>query len=717
MTAPTARPAIGMGFPRVEGRDKVTGWAKYAADYAVGEVAYVWPVPSTIAKGTVRSVDTDDAHTCSGVLAVLGQANAPHLRPVGDRELLLFQSNDVNHRGQFVAAVVADSLETARAAADQIRIEYAQAAHECEFTARHAIRRKPEVADDGFEADTDRGDFGGAFATARFRIDQTYSTPAMQAYAMEPHATTAVWHGDRLTVYDSNQGGAPVQAALAGLFGLAPEAVTVVAEHVGGGFGAKAKPCPNVVLAAMAARVVNRPVRFALARQHQFAVAGYRTPTIQRVQLGADSHGRLLAVGHDATSQTSTIRDYTERTALATRMMYAAEARRTTHRIVHLDVPSPSWMRAPGMCPGMFALESAIDELADLCGMDPIELRILNDPHIHPECGQPFSSRNLVACLRRGADLFGWADERRRGGIRSGRWASGVGVAASTYPAYVDPAHASVRLDPTGRYCVGINATDIGTGARTALRQVAADALGVDCELIDIRIGDSSLPVAEIAGGSAGMASWGWAVHKAGRLLRERICQAARDGISGEGLEVTAETSDDIAARHSYSRHAFGAQFVRVRVDTDTGEVRVPRMLGIFAAGRIVNPRMARSQLVGGMTMGLSMALLEEGRLDPRFGEYVNYDLASYQLAACADVEEIDVVTIDEDDPNLNPVGGKGVGEIGIVGTAAAIANAVHHATGVRIRNLPIRLDKLLTASSSMFRQTGHERQSVHVDT
>ena len=359
---------------------------------------------------------------------------------------------------------------------------------------------------------------------------------------------------------------------------------------MGGGFGAKAQPCPNVVLAAMAARLVDRPVRFALARQHQFAVAGYRTPTIQRVQLGADSHSRLLAVGHDATSQTSTVKDYTERTALATRVMYAAGTCRTTHRVVRLDMPSPSWMRAPGVCPGMFALESAMDELADVCGMDPIELRIRNDARIDPECGEPFSSRGLVACLRRGADIFGWADERRRGGMRAGRWVTGVGVAGCTYPAYVDPAHASVRVEATGRYCVGINATDIGTGARTALRQVAADALGVDCELIDIRIGDSSLPAAEIAGGSAGMASWGWAVHKASRQLRERIRQATLDGTRGEGLEITVGTADDIAARGPYSRQAFGAQFVRIRVDTDTGAVRVPRMLGVFAAGRIVDP-------------------------------------------------------------------------------------------------------------------------------
>jgi xanthine dehydrogenase YagR molybdenum-binding subunit len=448
------------------------------------------------------------------------------------------------------------------------------------------------------------------------------------------------------------------------------------------------------MLAAMAARVVGRPVRLALTRQQQFALVGYRTPTIQRMRLGASAVGVLNSIAHDVVEQTARLKEFAEQSANITRMMYAAPHRRSTHRLATLDVPVPSWMRAPGECPGSFALESAMDELAIAANVDPVELRIRNEPPAHPERATPWSSRMLVECLRTGADKFGWGDrDPRPGRQRRGRWLVGTGVASSTYPAYFAPATARVAYDGEDHYTVSINATDIGTGARTALMQVAADALGVGPQQVTILIGDTSLPRAGLAGGSMGMSSWGWAVSKASTTLRTRL----DDGYGADGpVEVTESTGDEVKAMEKFSRHAFGAQFVEVAVDVTSGEIRVPRMLGVFAAGRIVNAATARSQLIGAMTMGLSMALHEEGLMDADYGDYANHDLATYHVASNADVVDIDVSWLDEHDPHLGATGTKGIGELGIVGTAAAIANAVYHATGVRLRDLPLHLEDLL---------------------
>ena len=369
--------------------------------------------------------------------------------------------------------------------------------------------------------------------------------------------------------------------------------------------------------------------------------------------------------------------------------MYACDNARTSHRLVALDLPTPSWMRAPGECPGMFALESAIDELAVACGLDPIELRTRNEPAVDPDSGLDFSSRNLVACLREGAQRFGW--DRRDptpGGRAEGRWLYGTGVAASTYPARRRPSQAVARAEVEGTFTVRIASADIGTGARTALTQIAADALG--CSLADVRveIGDSDFPFAMLAGGSMGTASWGSAVLGACRKLRELI--DGGDGVPPDGAEAHYDTSEEIENDEALSRHGFGAQFMEVRVDRDSGEVQVARALGVFATGRIVNPVTARSQFIGGMTMGIGMALHEESILDAAFGDYVNHDLAGYHVPVCADIEDIEAVWLPEEDSRVNPLGTKGIGEIGIVGTAAAVANAVHHATGVRVRDLPI---------------------------
>jgi xanthine dehydrogenase YagR molybdenum-binding subunit len=687
--------AIGAAVDRLEGREKVTGQAKYAYEYRQDEVAYAAIIQSTIGKGSIRGVDARAALELPGVLAVLWHENAPRLHEVSDAELEILQSDRVAYRGQIIGAVIADSYETARQAERLVRVEYGAEPHDVLLRADHPGLYTPEKVNPNYPAVTADGDFAEAFAAAEVKIDCTYETPAEHNNPMEPHATLAIWQQGQITLYDSNQGVTNVQQTVARAFGLEASAVRVIAPHVGGGFGSKGTPRPHVILAVMCSQVVGRPVKLAVTRQQMFDVTGYRTPTIQRMRLGADRDGRLTAICHDVIIQSSTIREFAEQAALPSRMMYAGENRRTTHRLARLDLPTPSWMRAPGETPGMYALESAMDELAIACGIDPVELRIRNDPEVDPETGHRFSSRNLVACLRDGAERFGWSSRDPEPAVRrDGRWLIGTGVASSTYPARRRPSTAVARYDPNGGYTIEIAAADIGTGARTALAQIAADALDVPLEQIDMQVGDSSFGPAQIAGGSMGNASWGSAVVKACRELRARMAEEGSEG----PLWVQADTSEEVegANQEPLAKHGFGAQFVEVWVDVDTGEVRVPRALGVFAVGRIINAKTARSQLIGGMTMGIGMALHEESILDLEFGDYLNHDLAGYHVPTNPDIEDIEAVWLDEDDPHVNPMGAKGIGEIGIVGTAAAVASAVYHATAVRIRDLPIRPDKLL---------------------
>jgi xanthine dehydrogenase YagR molybdenum-binding subunit len=687
--------AVGASLDRIEARLKVTGEARYAYEHGADQAAYGWIVQSPIARGRVRSIDSSAALEISGAVDVLWHGNAPQLTgEINDRELAVLQSDAIAYRGQIVACVVADTLESAREAASLVRVDYDAEPHDVVLRPDHPGLYEPDHVNPSYPARSESGDPDRALDQAQVRIDQTYSTPAEHNNPMEPHATLALWQGDALTLYDSTQGAPVHRDVLAQIFGLAPEQVRVLSEHVGGGFGSKGLPGPQAVLAALAAKALNRPVKLAVTRQQMFVFTGYRTPTIQRLRLGAQPDGKLTALVHDATVQTSTLNEFTEQAAICSRMMYGAANIRTTHSVAALDVPTPSWMRAPGECPGMYALESAIDELASACGIDPIELRIRNEPERDPETGKEWSSRNLVACLKAGAERFGWQPRDPTPGVRrSGRWLIGTGVAASVFPALRRPSVATARIDPDGSFTVRIGAADIGTGARTVLTQVAADELEVPFELVRVEIGDSALPRAWLAGGSGGTASWGTAVVLACRGLRERLA-------AGEvaPLEVTADTTEEIERqRTDLSRYAFGAQFAEVGVDPHTGEVRVGRLLGAFAAGRILNPKTARSQFIGGMTWGLSMALQEESVLDTEFGDYLNHDFAQYHVAVCADVFDVDAFWVDDADTELNPMQSKGIGEIGIVGTAAAIANAVHHATGRRIRDLPITPAKLVS--------------------
>ncbi|MFI9331015.1 xanthine dehydrogenase family protein molybdopterin-binding subunit [Kitasatospora sp. NPDC052868] len=683
---------------RLEAWEKVTGAARYAGDHLPDGLAHAWPVPATIARGDITAVRVEAALALPGVLAVLTHRNAPVLRlpEDGDPTLAVLQSPRIAHRGQVAALVVARTVQDARAGAEAVGIGYAAEPHDVVLTDDHPGLYTPELANGGHPAVRERGDFDTAYRRAVVRIDRTYRVGPLHNHPMEPHTATAQWAGGRLTVHDSSQGTTTVQESLAALFGLDPADVLVVSEHVGGGFGSKGTARPHVVLAAMAARETGLPVRLALPRSQLSALTGHRAPTVHRVRLGAAAGGELAALSHEVTTRSSTLREFVEQAAVPARVMYASPHSRTTHRVVRQDVPTPSWMRAPGEAPGMFALECAMDELAEACGVDPVALRIRNEPPAEPDSGRPFSSRHLVECLREGARRFDWRHHRARGRAREGRLLIGSGVAASTYPVLVGPSSAEAIARPDGTFLVRTNATDIGTGARTVLAQVAAEALAVPLDRVTVEIGRSDLPRAPMAGGSAGTASWGWAVHEACTGLRAEL--AARGGrpIPPEGLCHRADTAEAVRAGREFARHAFGAQFAEVAVDVDTGEVRVRRLLGVFAAGRILNARTARSQLVGGMIMGLSMALLEHSTLDPEFGDHAERDLASYHVAVQADVPAVEAYWIEEHDTRLNPMGAKGIGEIGIVGTAAAIANAVHHATGVRVRELPVRPESLL---------------------
>ncbi|MEU9035727.1 xanthine dehydrogenase family protein molybdopterin-binding subunit [Streptomyces sp. NPDC048352] len=690
--------ALGSPATRREAVPKVTGTARYAADHTPPGCLYAWPVPATVASGRTVRVDTAAAGALPGVVAVLTASDAPRLGPTEDAALRLLQDARVPHRGWYVALAVADTLERARAAAEAVTVTYeAEGAPDVRLYEEHPGAYAPEKANGGYPGRSERGDALAAYASAPVRVDCRYTVPPLHNHPMEPHAATAVWDADegRLTVYDSSQGANTVRTELASLFGLPEERITVNSEHVGGGFGCKGTPRPHVVLAVMAARHTGRPVKLALPRGHLPAVVGHRAPTLHRLRIGARPDGTLTALAHEVTTHTSRIREFVEQAAVPARVMYEAPDLLTAHRVVPLDVPTPSWMRAPGETPGMYALESAMDELADALGIDPVELRLRNEPAAEPDSGRPYSSRNLAACLREGARRFGWADARTP--RASGALLTGAGVAASTYPVLVAPSQALAHALPDGTYRVEVAATDIGTGARTVLALVAADALGVPADRVTSVVGHTGLPQAPLAGGSSGTASWGWAVHEACRALALKL--ERRDGNVPEGgICASADTTAAAKQRSPYARHAFGAQFAEVRVDTVTGEVRVLRMLGVFAAGRILNPLTARSQFVGGMTMGLGMALTEHSPLDPVYGDFTARDLASYHVPVHADVPDIEAYWVDEHDKHLNPMGSKGIGEIGTVGAAAAIGNAFARATGRRIRELPLTPDRVLAA-------------------
>jgi len=684
--------SIGVGLGRLDGVPKVRGTALYAYEQPVPRPAYLHPVQAAIAKGTVVRIDTGVAETLDGVLAILTHLNAPRLVDTKDQELLVLQSAAVGFRGQVIGAVVAESSEIARHAAGLVEVEYAPAPHDSAFSAGEHHDVSPDRAP-GLPRQVSEAEIEAALAAAPTAVDQTYTTPPEYHVPMEPHTSVAIWNGRILTMYESTQGVHSVRAGLAPLFGLEPDQVRVISPYVGGGFGSKLKIHAQAVLAAMAARELpGRAVKMALTRQQMFSLSGYRPPTIQRVRLGADLDGTLTALAVDVVEQSSKTNEFTEGSDGPARIMYAAPQRRTTNRPVVLDVPVPTWMRAPGRCPGMFGLEVAMDELAAACAVDPIALRVRNEPQVDPETGQPHAFRHLLHCLQLGAERFGW--EHRgpapRARLQRGWW-SGMGVASATYPDWREPDNAArIRFDADGTYAIQIAAAEIGTGSRTALTQIAADALGCPAQCVRMEIGDSSLPRASNAGGSFGTISWGAAIVAAAEAFRDQHGAHPRPGAETEAQAPEVNEDDR-------SRHSFGAQFAEVRINAGTGEIRVSRMLGVFSVGRVINPVTARSQFLGAMTMGIGMALHEHGVMDPRFGTIVNHDFADYHIPTCADIEDLQAIWLDEHNAPSGVSGARGLGEIGIVGAAAAITNAAYHATGVRARNLPLTPDTFLS--------------------
>ena len=702
---------VGAPVERVDGRLKVTGAAKYSAEIAAPGLTYGVLVLSTAAAGTAQ-IDADVARRAPGVIAVMTPQNAPRVdaggKGGGDRTLMVLQDDIVRYDRQPLAVVIADTFERAADAAAMVRIRYSAAPAATRFEA--APDYKP--ASGGRDVDKHKGDAAAALAQAAVKVDQTYVVPVEHHNPMEPHATLAQWDGDRLTVHDATQGVINARRKLAQTFGIPVTSVRVVSTFIGGGFGGKGSVWPHTVLAAMAAKFVKAPVKIVLSRPQMFGSVGFRPQTVQRVALGADRDGRLTAIVHETRAQTSVFDEFMAGTGAISAVLYATPNLTITHRLRRLNASTPTYMRAPGEACGSFALESAMDELAYATGVDPIELRLRNDTPVDAD-GKPFSSRALREALRQGAERFGWSrrDPRPRS-MRDGRLLVGMGVAGSTYPTHRSASSALVRVNADGTALVQSAGVDIGTGAYTVFTQIAAEQLGLPVEAVRIELGDSAFPAAPNAGGSQLTASAGSAIKLAALDARAKLLALARGDagallggagaiaalMRGAGVETIEGRADAKPAEgaQSYAMHAFGAQFAEVRVDPDLGTVRVARFVNAFGSGRILNEKTARSQYIGGAVWGIGMALLEHTRHDERSGRIMTANLAEYLVPVNADVPAIEPIIIAEDDPHVNEIGVKGIGEIGIVGAAAAIANAVYHATGTRVRDLPITPEKLL---------------------
>jgi xanthine dehydrogenase YagR molybdenum-binding subunit len=692
---------VGTPVDRVDGRAKVTGTATYAAEVAVANVAHAVIVGSTVATGRLARLDIKAASKAAGVVAVLTPDTAPRLPPMqrdpknpGDKVLQLLQDDKIWYADQPIAVVVADTLEHAQHAASLLEPRYdTGAAPFADLAGALGDAFEPKPLGPYGDADSTRGNVVAGLAGAAHVVDETYTTQVVTHNPMEPHATICVWQGDqRLTIYDSTQGIFNVRGGVAKRLGLDPKNVRVIDHFIGGGFGCKGSPWSHVVLCAMAARAVGRPVKLVLTRPQMFALVGHRPKTIQTVAAGIDARGKLTALRHDTVSETSRFDVFAEPSSEQTRYLYACPNVATTHRVVRIDIGTPTFTRAPGKASGMFALESALDELAYKANLDPLELRLRNFSERDDHEGKPFSSKKLIDCYRQAAERFGWARRPMKPRtLRDGSWLVGMGMATAVYPANLRPASARATMRRDGTLLVQAGTQDIGTGTYTIMTQIAADAVGVPIERVRFELGDTTFPETPLSAGSMTAASTGSAVRRACLALRDKLKLPHGDG------DVTAEAHNEPdAERKKFSCHAHGAQFVEVRVDADTGEIRVARVVGAFACGRVLNPKTARSQLIGGVVWGIGFALHEHTVRDRRTARVVTRDLADYHVPAHADVPAIDVILIDEPDPHVNELGIKGMGEIGITGVAAAIANAVFHATGKRIRDLPITLDKLV---------------------
>ncbi|MBF8192456.1 xanthine dehydrogenase family protein molybdopterin-binding subunit [Nonomuraea sp. K274] len=735
------RPAAGTPLSRVDGRLKVTGQAAYAAEHdahgTVRGVVHGVIVTSTVGRGRITGIDTRAAAAQRGVLTVISHLNAqklPYLpfRGVpdpargGGERLRVFQDDRVRFFGQPVAVVVAETLEVAQHAASLVKVAYDGERPATDLASPAGPPNKPE--------NYQRGDAEAALRQAHTRLERTYRLQREHHNPMETHATIARWDGDRLTLWDKTQNVLNTRADLAAVFGIPAESIRVVSPFVGGAFGSGLRAWPHVTIAALAARQVRRPVKVVLTRKQMYTGTGHRPVTGYTLTLGAGQDGRLTAAVHDIRAETSTYEDYRESLTMQGQMVYATPNVRQTYRSIPLDINTPTYMRGPGAATAAFAIECAMDELACELGMDPIELRLRNEPDRDPGTGLPFSTRRLRECFRVGSRTVGWDDrDPEPRSARDGDWLLGTGVAVATYHTVRAPAQALARLDADGDVTVQCATSDMGPGTYTSMTQVAADALGLPVPRVRFQLGDSTMPPAPPHGGSMTMASVGSAVQDTCDKLR---LQAIRLAVEDPGSPLHGASAGDVAVRNGrlhlrdnpgrgetyrqllaranrphlearggytpgdeverFSTHAYGAVFAQVAVDERLGLVRIRRVLGVYDAGRIINPKLAESQAIGGMVGGIGMALLEHTVTDPRDGRIVNANLADYLVPVNADVPDVNAVYLGGDDRTADPIGVKGLAEVVIVGVAPAIANAVYHATGRRIRNLPITIEALL---------------------
>ncbi|MDF0491841.1 xanthine dehydrogenase family protein molybdopterin-binding subunit [Bradyrhizobium yuanmingense] len=698
---------IGQPLPRVDGRAKVTGSARYAADFNQPGQAYAVIVSATIGLGRLTGVDSAAVEKMPGVLAVLSHLNAPRLAyrphksyidPATGERLHVLQDDLVRFHGQPVAVVVAATIAQAERAAAALRVTYKAErpiVDSADPEARLIVPEAGKQPDARLPTDKARGSADKALADAPVKVDETYDIARENHNPMEPHATIASWNGDRLTLWSKSQFVVNEQAEIAAIFGLSPEKVTVICPFIGGAFGTSLRTWPHVTLAAMAARHVGRPVKLVLTRKQMFFTTGHRPRTVQRMALGATVDGKLISVVHEGAGETSRYEEFMEALTSVTTFLYSSPNVRTRYRLVPLDTGTPNHMRGPGEASGVFALECAMDELAYRLRLDPIDLRRRNEPEIDEGENKPFSSRSLMKCYDLGAERFGWSrrtPEPRS--MRDGRLLIGMGVASASYPAFHAPATARARLLRDGTAEVEIAASDMGPGTYTSMTQVAAETLGLPVEKVRFSLGRSDYPPAPSHGGSWTMASVGSAIRAACIAVREQAAKSRND----RPIEATASSQRDPEAAARFSMHSFGAVFVEVAVDPDVGTIRVRRAVGAYGIGRVVNPRLAHSQCTGGMVGGIGMALMERTVLDARDGRPVNAHMADYLMPVNLDIPQIEAHFVEEADPHVNELGVKGLGEIALVGLAPAIANAVFHATGKRVRTLPIRIEDVLTA-------------------
>ncbi|WP_422003278.1 aldehyde oxidoreductase molybdenum-binding subunit PaoC [Reyranella sp.] len=712
---------VGHATDRIDGRFKTTGTAPYAYEQhgVVANQACGYPLVATIAKGRIASIDLAAARAAPGVLAIVTAETAGKLGKGKNNTAKLLGGPEIEHYHQAIGVVVAETFEQARAAASLVKVTYAETKGRFDLAAAKDTAAKPKADDGQGPPDTAAGDFAAAFAQAPVTLDQTYTTPDQSHVAMEPHATLAAWKDDALTLWTSNQMIEWGRGDVALTLGLPADKVRLISPFIGGGFGSKLFVRADAVLAALGAKAAGRPVKVALPRPYAINNTTHRPATIQRIRIGAEKDGRITAIAHETWSG-DLPGGGPETAANQTRLLYAGANRMTATRLAELDLPEGNAMRAPGEAPGMMALEIAMDEMAETLGLDPARFRAINDTQVDPEHpSRPFSKRQLVECYRIGAERFGW-DRRKAepGRQRDGRWRVGFGMAAGFRNNLLTKSAARARLDAQGVVTVETDMTDIGTGSYTILAQTAAEMMGLPLDRVVVRLGDSAFPVSAGSGGQWGANNSTSGVYAACVKLREAVAaklglnhadavfdggmvqsgdrrvslaQAAADGpLTGED----AIEYGDLGKTHQQS--TFAAHFVEVGVDAFTAEIRVRRMLAVCAAGRILNPKTARSQVIGAMTMGVGAAFMEELAVDKRRGFFVNHDLAGYEVPVHADIPHQDVVFLDETDPMSSPMKAKGVGELGLCGVAAALANAVYNATGVRVRDYPVTLDKLL---------------------